>query len=213
MVPPPPELVQNCDDDDEVLLLVAQTLGVMMDEVGGIDYAHELLAPLEQLTGADDPAVRAQTSDSIRKLCVVMSEANIEAHMVPLLQRLATGEWISSRISATSLFDCVYPRVRDARRKELRALYLALCKTEEVAAVKRAAAQHFGEFASVIDARDVKEELFPVLQKLVRDEQDSVRLLTIAACVSVAKIFGREANMKPLNVRRQLRPIIGAQRQ
>jgi hypothetical protein len=45
----------------------------------------------------------------------------------------------------------------------------------------------------------VYEEMFPVLQKMAKDEQDSVRLLTVDACVAMAKIFGKDN--KALNVR------------
>ena len=197
-------LVENCDDDDEVLLLLASILGGMVDEVGGAEFAHALLQPLEQLTGADDAAVRNKAVESIGKLIAQMSEAHVTEYLMPLLRRMATAEWLTSRISASGLFHLVYPRVGDAARKELRSLFCALCRTEETPTVKRAATEHLGPFASVVEPKTVYDELFPVLQKLAKDEQDSVRLLTISACVAIAKIFAKDN--KSLNVRPNNRP-------
>lgn len=193
-------LVENCDDDDEVLLLVASTLPSMIDEVGGAEFAFALLAPLEQLTGADDSAVRKKSVEAISRICAQLSDQHVVEHELPLVRRLASAEWLTSRISSAGLFPTLYPRTPDVYRKELRQLFLQLCRTEETPTVKRAATEALGDFASVIEPRIVFEEFFPVLQKLAKDDQDSVRLLTVNPCVHIAKIFGRDAAHKALNV-------------
>ena len=42
------------------------------------------------------------------------STADLEGHFVPLVKRLAKGEWFTSRTSACGLFVVCYPRVSTA---------------------------------------------------------------------------------------------------
>lgn len=46
------------DDDDEVLLQLAESLSSLTDYLGGSQYAHLLLNPLEKLCYIEDIAVR-----------------------------------------------------------------------------------------------------------------------------------------------------------
>ncbi|XP_073452091.1 uncharacterized protein [Aquarana catesbeiana] len=45
---------------------------------------------------------------------------NLKAHFVPLLKRLASGDWYTSRTSACCLFSVCYPRVSSTIKAELR---------------------------------------------------------------------------------------------
>ena len=54
-------LIQKLDsleDEDEVLLVIAEELGKFVPLVGGPDYAHVLLAPLEALAAVEETVVR-----------------------------------------------------------------------------------------------------------------------------------------------------------
>ena len=42
-------MTEGIDDEDEVLLALAQSLGKLIEQVGGPDHAHNLLPPLEML--------------------------------------------------------------------------------------------------------------------------------------------------------------------
>ena len=42
-------MTDGVDDEDEVLLAMASSLGNMSEQVGGAEYAHDLLPPLELL--------------------------------------------------------------------------------------------------------------------------------------------------------------------
>jgi serine/threonine-protein phosphatase 2A regulatory subunit A len=50
-------------------------------------------------------------------------------------------------------------------------------------------------FASVVEYVNVKSDLFPIFQKLVKDDQDSVRLLTVNAAENIAKLFKTADNV------------------
>ena len=197
-----PYLCEFCDDDDDVLLLLAAQLGDLVDAVGGPEHAHTLLAPLEQLAGSEETAVRERAVASLSKILEHMSEASLAEHALPLCRRASGAEWFTHRISATALLPILYPRISDeATRKELRTLYANLCKKEETPMVKRAAAANLGLFASILDSKIILQEFHPLLIKLARDEIDSVRLLVVQSCVQIAKVYTKEPQARADNVR------------
>lgn len=54
-----PFLQDSVDDEDEVLLALAEELGKNFEEyIGGKEYAHLLLGPLEHLSGLEETLVR-----------------------------------------------------------------------------------------------------------------------------------------------------------
>lgn len=54
-----PFLQDSVDDEDEVLLALAEELGRNFEEyIGGKDYAHILLGPLENLSAVEETLVR-----------------------------------------------------------------------------------------------------------------------------------------------------------
>ena len=60
--------------------------------------------------------------------------------------------------------------------------------------VRRAAASKLGEFAKAVEAECVKEDLIGMFHSLSQDEQDSVRLLAVEACASIATLLSEKDN-------------------
>lgn len=58
--------------------------------------------------------VRDKAVESLRNIASQHSPADLEEHFVPLVQRLASGDWFTSRTSACGLFSVCYPRVSPA---------------------------------------------------------------------------------------------------
>jgi HEAT repeat protein len=88
-----------------------------------------------------------------------------------LLQRLATGEWFTSRVSACGLFAVAYARASPQHRTELRQLYTQLCH-DETPMVRRAAAQKLGQFAAVMERESVSRDLLPLFTDLTQDGEE-----------------------------------------
>ena len=84
------------------------------------------------------------------------------------LQRLATGEWFTSRVSACGTFAAAYPRAPSALKVELRTLFSQLC-TDDTPMVRRAAAQNLSKLAAVAEPEAVSQELVPLFMKLTED--------------------------------------------
>ena len=51
-------LIDSVEDEDEVLTALSEELGNFTEYVGGPEYAHVLLSPLENLAAIEEPLVR-----------------------------------------------------------------------------------------------------------------------------------------------------------
>lgn len=186
-----PFLTDTIYDEDEVLLALAEQLGTFTTLVGGPEYVHCLLPPLESLATVEETVVRDKAVESLRAISHEHSPSDLEAHFVPLVKRLAGGDWFTSRTSACGLFSVCYPRVSSAVKAELRQYFRNLC-SDDTPMVRRAAASKLGEFAKVLELDNVKSEIIPMFSNLASDEQDSVRLLAVEACVNIAQLLPQE---------------------
>uniref|UniRef100_A0A8C5QC40 Protein phosphatase 2 scaffold subunit Aalpha n=1 Tax=Leptobrachium leishanense TaxID=445787 RepID=A0A8C5QC40_9ANUR len=183
-----PFLTDTIYDEDEVLLALAEQLGTFTTLVGGPEFVHCLLPPLESLATVEETVVRDKAVESLRAISHEHSPSDLEAHFVPLVKRLASGDWFTSRTSACGLFSVCYPRVSSTVKSELRQHFRNLC-SDDTPMVRRAAASKLGEFAKVLELEYVKSEIIPMFSNLASDEQDSVRLLAVEACVNIAQLF------------------------
>ena len=93
------------------MLALAEQLGTFTPLVGGAEHVHCLLPPLESLATVEETIVRDKAVESLRHVAEEHSASDLEAHFVPLVKRLATGDWFTSRTSACGLFSVCYPRV------------------------------------------------------------------------------------------------------
>jgi serine/threonine-protein phosphatase 2A regulatory subunit A len=50
--------IESIDDEDEVLLALAVELGDFVEYIGGAQYAHILLQPLENLAAVEETMIR-----------------------------------------------------------------------------------------------------------------------------------------------------------
>ena len=76
--------------------------------------------PLESLATVEETVVRDKAVESLRAVSHEHCPADLEGHFVPLVKRLAGGDWFTSRTSACGLFSVCYPRVSSPVKAELR---------------------------------------------------------------------------------------------
>lgn len=118
----------------------------------------------------EETVVRDKAVESLRIISAQHSPSDLEAHFVPLVQRLAIGDWFTCRTSACALFSVSYPRVSSALKADLRSHFRTLCQ-DDTPMVRRAAASKLGEFAKVVELEYLKCELIPMFVTLSQDEQ------------------------------------------
>ncbi|KAG0449022.1 hypothetical protein HPP92_027532 [Vanilla planifolia] len=163
-----PFLSENNDDDDEVLLAMAEELGVFIPYVGGVEYAHVLLPPLETLCTVEETCVRDKAVESLCRIGSQMKESDIVDWLVPLVKRLAAGEWFTARVSSCGLFNVAYPCSPDMLKTELRSIYGQLCQ-DDMPMVRRSAASNLGKFASNVEPAHLKADILAMFEELTQD--------------------------------------------
>ncbi|KAI7978932.1 Serine/threonine-protein phosphatase 2A 65 kDa regulatory subunit A beta isoform [Camellia lanceoleosa] len=164
-----PFLSENNDDDDEVLLAMAEELGVFIPYVGGVEHANVLLSPLETLCTVEETCVRDKAVESLCRIGAQMREQDLIESFIPLVKRLASGEWFTARVSSCGLFHIAYPN--------------------DMPMVRRAAATNLGKFAATIEAAHMKNDIMSMFEDLTQDDQDSVRLLAVEGCAALGKLL------------------------
>lgn len=116
--------------------------------------------------------MRDKAVESLRAIAAQHSPADLETHFVPMVLRLAAGDWFTSRTSACGLFSVCYPRVNPTVKADLRNHFRNLCQ-DDTPMVRRASASKLGELAKVVEVEYLKSDLIPMYVNLAQDEQVS----------------------------------------
>ncbi|KAL5973971.1 hypothetical protein ACLOJK_030631 [Asimina triloba] len=183
-----PFLSENNDDDDEVLLAMAEELGVFIPYVGGVECAHVLLPPLETLCTVEETCVRDKAVESLCQIGAQMKESDLVEWFIPMVKRLAAGEWFTARVSSCGLFHIAYPSAPELLKAELRSIYNQLCQ-DDMPMVRRSVASNLGKFAATVESAHLKTDIMSIFEDLTQDDQDSVRVLAVEGCAVLGKLL------------------------
>ncbi|CAK7563810.1 MAG: protein phosphatase 2A structural subunit [Sporothrix epigloea] len=186
-----PFLDESVEDEDEVLVALSEELGGFVEYVGGPDWGHVLLSPLENLAAIEEPVVRDKAVESLNKICDELSPKQVEDYFVPLTVRLAKADWFTSKVSGCGLFTAPYKKVQPSVQEQLRQQFAQLVH-DDTPMVRRQSATHMPKFVKEMPAEIVIEEMIPLFQHLAQDDQDSVRLLTVETLITIAEVVPKE---------------------
>lgn len=199
---------ESVEDEDEVLTALGDELGNFVEYVGGPEYGHVLLSPLENLATIEEPLVRDKvrcnvsycikivlTADkaveSLNKICDQLSQQQVEQYFIPLTLRLSKADWFTSKISATGLYNTPYQHATPQSQEGLRQQFHQLVH-DDTPMVRRQAANNLAKFVKSMPAAVVIEDMIPLFQHLAADDQDSVRLLTVDVLIAIAEAVPKE---------------------
>ena len=138
------------DEDDEVLFAIAEELGKCFQL---INDKTVFLPSLEMLAKKDETVVRDQAAMSLTIISKSLSDAEIQNVFVPLVIKLAQGEWFTGRISSCHLFYPCYSKSGNSKEK-LRKKFIELCN-EDTPMIRRACASGLGLFATQLEKQHV----------------------------------------------------------
>lgn len=198
-----PFLDESVEDEDEVLTALSDELGGFVEYVGGPEFGHVLLSPLENLAAIEEPLVRDKAVESLNRICSELSQEQVETYFIPLIIRLSKADWFTSKISATGLYCTAYEKATSPSQESLRAHFGQLVH-DDTPMVRRAAATALAKFAKHMSAEVVVAEMLPLFQHLAQDDQDSVRLLTVEILISVAEVIPQDQQASLLTTLRSL---------
>jgi serine/threonine-protein phosphatase 2A regulatory subunit A len=190
------------DDEDEVLLAVATSLGRMVPAVGGSAQAQLLFRPLELLLAIEETTVRDAAATAAQAILSQITDEDVEAldEYAALLERLATKEWFTARISAAALLPTAFSRLRTPQQQQRHLdAFARLCR-DETPMVRRVAARHLGRMLRnlvQVHGREalgpqgaVVQVLLPLYEDIASAEQpDSVRLQMTENCVALGQVI------------------------
>lgn len=199
-----PFLKESTDDEDDILVAMAEEVGNLTEYVGGVEHANVLVETLELLCSAEESKVREKSVESICNIVNTLSNDLISSYVFPVAKRLGSGEWFTSNTSACGVFPAIYPHLGDDAKSEIRAMVVNLAKNQ-APIVRRAVSSNLGNLIRQVENEHIIKELLPVFGDLSKDDQDSVRFLTVDACVALGeKLSKEEAKSEVIPVIRNL---------
>lgn len=186
------------DDEDEVFAILADEISKFVPLVGGKEFADSILPILEILASTEETLVRDKAVNSLNIIAKELSLEQLLSQFVPLIEHLATAEWFSAKVSACGLFQSVIIDCNDSElRKNLFALYLQLVQ-DDTPMVKRAAAKNLPKLIDLLtdnvnlSTAEDWDYISTMFQKIINDNQDSVKFLAVDCLISILKFFNKK---------------------
>lgn len=143
-----------------------------MECLGGSNYAFLLLPILEILLSADESIIRQNAINSLEKIInLTKQEEFILEFIVPMIKRLAEGDWFSRKCSSASLIGFSVSLIsKDEERNELFQMLSRLCR-DDSASVRRASVQSLSQVIKSTNKFEATNALLPILQDVSDDIQ------------------------------------------
>lgn len=191
-----PFIAERVDDDDEVLFQLATQMGELGPLVGGPEHGACLLPTLEQLCQVEETVVRDAAVKSICSVVGSLPDAVGQGSALPLVSRLANGDWFTAKVSACGLIASVYAKATAAGRQQLLQLYCSQLAKDDTPMVRRAAAKELGAVCAAVEGAEQLAKIIPLYKDLAMDDQnESVRLLALEQS---AKLANSLKNVSPV---------------
>lgn len=121
----------------------------MLDCIGN-NYADILFVPLETLANIEEAAIRSKAVESINKLGLSLDHNTIYSAFFPLVKRLASGDWFSSRVSACGLFSTCFNKLELSEKSEIIDIFSNLVE-DDTPMVRRSVASSLSKLAAFND--------------------------------------------------------------
>jgi len=162
---------------EEVLKEVAGVLnGSMVEHFGGsASFASACLPLLEKLANAEETVIRESAVQSMRSAAETMDPKIVDTNLVPIMERLAEGEWWTSRFSGAGLAPQLYPLLKGKKSRELALDTLTkLCK-DDMPMVRQQCYKFIPKVIKHLPEDRVLTFLTPIMKSLSKELQESIR--------------------------------------
>ena len=160
-----PFIQDRIDDDDEVLFEMATQMGELGGHVGGPDRASILLQPLEALCNVEETVVRDAAAQSICKIIDILPDQIAQGTAVPMVVRLANGDWFTSKASSCALVASAYAKSNGSGKQQLLQLFCTQLAKDDTPMVRRAVAKQLGAMSQVVEEQEQRGKLMPLYKR------------------------------------------------
>lgn len=185
------EIIEECDNEDEFLVKLSDQLLLLKDKIGGKEFVHTLVAPLEILSSMEEISVREKAIESLIALSSDQDSNFFSTHFLQIIKQLGNWDNYPSRVSACYLLPCCYPHISSQEKLEIRQLFSELAN-DDTPMVRRATANNIAAMANVLEKEFIKLDLLPIWQLLMKDDIDSVKIKAIESSLKLFPAFTKQ---------------------
>ncbi|XP_044755644.1 serine/threonine-protein phosphatase 2A 65 kDa regulatory subunit A beta isoform-like [Coccinella septempunctata] len=172
--------------EDEVLCALVEELELFLPLVGGPDHCYELFSILLRISrSVDETLVRNRAVEAIKKLLKDIDQQLTEKFLVSSLVGNSENIWFQEKCSTLSLIPVCYPKASPENKILLRHKYCQIYE-DNSSLVRKLAAIGLPEFINVLEIEHVLKEFIPLLNMIVEDDQEIVRMNAVEVALSIA---------------------------
>jgi len=189
------DMIINKEDDEEVLIEIS-------NKIFDISKSVTVLKALEILSGSDDDIVREHATKKLCEFIELYNEEDINNEVFPLMKRLIDND-VKSKVSCCCIFPIVLSKLsNESTKSQLIQAYFEVSK-EEAPSVRKSAAYNIRKFYDIF-GKDKKKnavlkELLALLLKLMKDQVDIVKSVSIETAGEVLLYLDKEDTFKVMN--------------
>ena len=182
-----PYLISCIDEEeDETLVELAKILGNFIDCIGGINYIKELFNILEAILIVDDPNIRKETINSLKKTINQIEKFDfIENDIMEIIIRLGENENINQKISSLHIIIFIYPKLSEQNKEIVLNILLKFCKDETIS-LKKEVLNLLPEITQFLKINFIQK----VINIFLEDKNDTTHIDIMNIIVSMKNLNG-----------------------
>ena len=182
-----PYLISCIDEEeDEALVELAKILGNFIDCIGGINYIKELFNILEAILIVDDPNIRKETINSLKKTINQIEKIDfIENDIMEIIIRLGENENINQKISSLHIIIFIYPKLSEQNKEIVLNILLKFCKDETIS-LKKEVLNLLPEITQFLKINFIQK----VINIFLEDKNDTTHIDIMNIIVSMKNLNG-----------------------
>jgi len=174
------------EEEDEALVELAKILGNFIDCIGGINYIKELFNILEAILIVDDPNIRKETINSLKKTINQIEKFDfIENDIMEIIIRLGENENINQKISSLHIIIFIYPKLSEQNKEIVLNILLKFCKDETIS-LKKEVLNLLPEITQFLKINFIQK----VINIFLEDKNDTTHIDIMNIIVSMKNLNG-----------------------
>lgn len=116
----------------------------------------------------------------------VLTDETIRNEFVAMIGRLDEGDFFSMRIASCHLYAQIYDRLNEEKMEHARTKFERLVK-DDTPMVRWGSAQAMSTLVNHLEKSQIESYLLPLLDILLKDKNDSVKVHAVQASVTISK--------------------------